>query len=238
MPLNTIRKVANFGNPSDIDSFKSVITRRGGLASPRRFAIVLRPPERSLFNLDIRDIAIRVVSGTFRPGQLFNDPRDLSILCTNVSLPGRTINTEDRVLQVITEKSATSTTPNEISVSFVMTNDFHIRKLMDNWQNSIVNRVTRTVAYENEYKAPMTVMQLNSRNIPIYSVRLSGVFPTSVNSLELDSAGDIAGYRVTVTFSYDDFDVIPVEGAVKDLIPFEDLSPGNVLRDLRGSLPF
>jgi hypothetical protein len=234
-----VRKLANFANPSSIDSFKSLVDRRGGLTNPNRFAIVLRPPERSLFNLDIRDIAVRVISNSFSIQSLFNDPRDMTIMCDSVSLPGRVMNSIERSLGSIpTEKLVTNSTSESLAITFISTNDFYIRKLFDQWQNSIIDRRTRTVAYENEYKVPMTIMQLNSKNIPVYSVRLSGVFPSSVSAITLSNESALGSTKIEVTLSYDDFEVIGVEGAVKDIIPFEDLSPANVLRDLRGSLPF
>ena len=83
---------------NSIDDLKATISKKGGVAMQNRFQIFFTPPTansvKSLLNKDIGslvgDIAKNAVSGG-KPGNLLPDPRDISILCESVSLPGRQI---------------------------------------------------------------------------------------------------------------------------------------------------
>ena len=87
---------------NSIDNLKATIAKKGGVAMQNRFQVFFTPPTanslKSLLNSDpkvlVGDIAKNAISG----GSIKNmipDPRDISILCESVNLPGRQITTID-----------------------------------------------------------------------------------------------------------------------------------------------
>lgn len=236
-PTGAIQRVVNAVNPSGIDQLKSMIGRRGGLADPTRFVVAMRPPERSWFNLDIRDITVRVLSDSFQWTSLFNDPRDITFLCESCSLPGRQISSLERTTWRQPIKAPTGYLNDDVTFTFVCTNDFYIKRLFDAWQNLIIDEETFLSSYANEYKTDVIIMQLNSRGFPIYSVKLKGAFPITFQPIELNNASSNTYSKINVTMTYDDHERIEIEQGVLESIPFEDLRPGAILDDLRRSLP-
>mgnify|MGYP003321929642 FL=1 len=78
-----------------IEAIKSTISKKGGLAPSNRFQVIFAPPAVSLLNLNPENIVGSIISGGFSIANLINDPRDISILCTKATLPGRTVSTFD-----------------------------------------------------------------------------------------------------------------------------------------------
>ena len=80
---------------SDIDKLKSIIAKKGGLAKANRFNVMFTPPSGSLLNLNLQGAIASAISGNFSAKNLVNDPRDISLLCDSVSIPGKQISTLD-----------------------------------------------------------------------------------------------------------------------------------------------
>ena len=78
-----------------IDRLKSTIGRKGGLAKANRFNVMFTPPNGSLFNFDLQGAISSAIAGNFNAKNIINDPRDISILCDSVVLPGKQISTFD-----------------------------------------------------------------------------------------------------------------------------------------------
>ena len=101
-----------------IDTLKSVIGKKGGLAPANRFNVIFAPPAVSLLNLNPENIVGSIVSGGFSIANLINDPRDISILCTKATLPGRTVSTFDHQDAVQQNKYPQTFIDEEVSMTF------------------------------------------------------------------------------------------------------------------------
>lgn len=210
--MSLVDKLSTAISPVSIDSFKSTIGRRGGLAPQNRFAIFMTPPSATFLNLDVQAAASSLLSGNFGLSSLVNDPRDLNILCESVSLPGRQIQTLD--YQDLnfrnTVKQPTGYFNEDVTFTFHLTNDYHVKKLFDKWIDTIINPKTYNTAYKNQYVTDVTIQQLNQKNIPVYGIKLKNAFPVTINTLELNNAsGDTQ--KVSITITYDDYEP---EGAI------------------------
>ena len=65
--------------PASIDTIKSTLGKRGGIAPANRFAIYMNLP---LISINPGSIISNIASGGgFNPMSLINDPRDISLLC-------------------------------------------------------------------------------------------------------------------------------------------------------------
>ena len=85
-----------FGKNGNIDTLKASIAAKGGVARTNRFNVIFTPPKQSLLNLKPEVLVGQLASGdTPSVRSLINDPRDISLLCESVSIPGRSISTID-----------------------------------------------------------------------------------------------------------------------------------------------
>ena len=189
---------------SSIDKLKSTISQKGGLAPANRFSVIFTPPSQSILNLDIQGLIGSAVSGNFSPSQLVNDPRDIAILCKSVTLPGSTIATYEEGLHKQVRKFPYTFIDDEVTMSFLLTNDYYMRKMFDNWMSNIVNKESHLVGYKNDYSVDVIIQQLNQKNIPVYGVKLEKAFPTAISSSELSQdSGEFV--RFEVTWAYDKY---------------------------------
>lgn len=179
-----------------VDELKAVINKRNGLARPNQFMVEL-------------------------PSQ---DARTVNVLCTRVNLPGKQILTHERRIGMEFEKTAYGYAVDDVSMSFLLTNDYGIKKFFDNWKSIIINEETMEVGYKSDYQRTVKIHQLK-RPIPnvsagvdlgifgqagftvrygadtVYSVELKNAFPTTLQALELTN--ELDGFlEFTVQLSY------------------------------------
>tara|TARA_B100001248_G_scaffold239270_1_gene204414 strand:- start:1192 stop:1827 length:636 start_codon:yes stop_codon:yes gene_type:complete len=188
-----------------IDTLKSVIGKKGGLAPANRFNVIFAPPAVSLLNLNPENIVGSIVSGGFSIANLINDPRDISILCTKATLPGRTVSTFDHQDAVQQNKYPQTFIDEEVSMTFRLTNDYYIKNMFETWMSGIFDTESYRVGFKKDYSVDVVIQQLNQKNIPVYGVKMEKCFPTNLSSVELDNTADNTMSEVTVTWAYDKF---------------------------------
>ena len=188
-----------------IDSIKSVIGKKGGLAPSNRFQVIFAPPAVSLLNLNPENIVGSIVSGGFSIQNLINDPRDISILCSKATLPGRTISTFDADMHIQQNKYPQTFIDEEVSMTFRLTNDYYIKNMFETWMSGIFDTESYRVGFKSDYSVDVVIQQLNQKNIPVYGVRMEKCFPTNLSAVELDNAANDTMQEVTVTWAYDKY---------------------------------
>lgn len=204
-----------------IDKFKSLISKRGGLAPGNRFAIYMALP---LISFDPQDLIAKVFNqGTNTSGGLLglNDPRDVSILCDSVTMPGRQIATNDLQNNLLAVKMPYTYMNDDVTFSFHITNDHFMKKYFEKWFNQIVDRNNMTIKYKSQYATDVIIQQLDQRDIPVYTCTLRNAFPTTIAGYELSNASENQTQRMQITLAYDDW---YEEGFVESI-----LSKGKVL---------
>ena len=188
-----------------IDSIKSVIGKKGGLAPSNRFQVIFAPPAISLLNLNPENIVGSIISGGFSIQNLINDPRDISILCSKATLPGRTISTFDADMHIQQNKYPQTFIDEEVSMTFRLTNDYYIKNMFETWMSGIFDTESYRVGFKSDYSVDVVIQQLNQKNIPVYGVRMEKCFPTNLSAVELDNAANDTMQEVTVTWAYDKY---------------------------------
>jgi len=196
---------------NSINDFKSIISARGGLAHANRFAVYMTPPQQSLLNLDVQGSIVNAISGNFNARQLVNDPRDISLLCESCTIPGRQIATLDHQSVKQTIKMPNTFINEDVTFSFILTQDFYIKKIFDAWTKLVIDNEKYRVKYMNEYTTDVIIQQLNKDNLPIYGIRLKNAYPVTTNAISLDNNAENTPQKVAVTLTYEDFEE---EGAV------------------------
>ena len=190
---------------SSIENLKSLISRKGGLAKANRFNVIFTPPTQTLFNLDGEQIITAAIGGRFSAKNLINDPRDISMLCDSVSIPGKQISTLDYQAQKQSIKIPYGSLIDDVNLTFLLTNDYYMKSIFDKWINSIVDVDKYCVAYKKDITCDVLIQQLDEQNVPIYGVKLEGAFPTTMNELVLSNESADTIQRLSVSFSYDTY---------------------------------
>lgn len=200
-----------------IDDFKSIISQKGGVARSNRFRVMFTPPKGSLFNIDPEAIIGSLLggdTGNFEAKNLINDPRAVSFLCNGASIPGVQINTLDYQAEAQTVKIANTYIHEEVTLKFILTNDYYMKKLFDNWLGQVIDYEGHLVGYKDDYSCDVVIQQLNQKGNAVYGVKLIKAFPTTVTAVEFDSSSDAFG-ELNVTLSYDRFET---EGAISSAL--------------------
>ena len=167
--------------------------------------------------------------GLSRPNQFLVElPADTTgagnILCTRASLPFKQIVTHDRRISMEFEKIAYGYAVGDVSLSFLSTNTYGVKKYFDAWRSSIVNEETLEIGYKKDYALPIKIHQLkkaekrlsNSFKIgpisfetdfqlgrdTVYSVELREAFPTTYQAIDLSNDLDgITEFTVQISFT-------------------------------------
>jgi hypothetical protein len=197
---------------NSIDNLKATISKKGGVAMQNRFQVFFTPPTanslKSLLNSDpkvlVGDIAKNAISG----GSIKNmipDPRDISILCESVNLPGRQITTIDYTAEKQAIKIPYGVINEDVTMSFMLTNDYYMKKMFDSWQSGVFDMERYRAGYKKDFTTDVIIQQLNQENIPIHSVKLENAFPVTVSSINMDNNSENTIQKLNVTLSYENF---------------------------------
>lgn len=187
-----------------VEDMKALISKKGGLAKTNRFNVIFTPPSASLFNLDPQAIIGSLIGGRFSAKNLINDPRDISLLCESAQLPGRQITTFDYMAQKQSVKIPYTFINEDVSLTFLLTNDYSMKTMFDDWMNSIIDRNYR-LSYKKEFTTDVIIQQLDHDDVPVYGIKLENAFPTSLQAIELNNTSENSVQRVTVQMSYDNW---------------------------------
>lgn len=197
---------------NSIDNLKSTISKKGGVAFANRFQVFFQPPGgvtlKNLINSDpkalVGALAKNAISGG-KPANIIPDPRDISILCESVNLPGRQISTIDYQAERQSIKIPYGIINEDVTMSFILTNDYYMKKLFDDWMSGVFDVESYRVGFKKDFTTDVVIQQLNSKNVPVYSVRLEGAFPVTMNSIQLDSNSENTIQKLNVTLSYENY---------------------------------
>ena len=200
-----------------IEDIKGAISKKGGLARNNRFQVIFTPPKASLVNTDPSTLLGGLASGGGL-GNVINDPRDISLLCEQATLPGRSLATIDYQSNKQVNKFPYTFIDSEVRMTFILTNDYYIRNMFEDWYESIFNVEKYKVGYKKDYSTDVIIQQLNSKGIPVFGVKLEKAYPIEVSPVEFNNTSENDFSRVTVAFAYDKYvDENAVESAVSSV---------------------
>lgn len=190
---------------SEIDDLKGVFSKRQGAANVNRFMIFMQPPSASLLNLDVNAAITGALSGNLSIGGFINDPRDVSLLCESCTLPGRAITTMEKQNVKQAVKVPYSFVNEDVTFTFLLTGDYYMRKMFDNWLELVFDTNKYEMRYPDTYTTDIRIAQLNKQNIPVYTVKLEKAYPTAINAISLDNTAENSIQKVSVNVTYENF---------------------------------
>ena len=166
-----------------LDALKAAITGRNGIARPSRFSVMITPP------LSVKS------------------SRDLNLFCEAAPIPTRKIGTIEYTTFRNPFKIPTGFTYDDITLSFLLTGDYHAKAVFDQWAEQVVDVDSYRVKYKDDYAGKIQITQLDDALEPIYRVTFNDAFPNTVGELTLNSAAQSEAMKLSVTFSYYDYDI-------------------------------
>ena len=210
--------------PVSIDTLKSTINRRGGVARPNRFGVYITHPSKninSLLNFNPANLLSNLISGQgVNIGDFIQDPRDMFLLCRNVTMPGKRISTTEATHNHHLSKKPYSAVTDEVTMSFMLTNDYYIKKYFDMWQEMIIDtsREHYKTFYKSEYTTDVLIQQLSASNdvVPGYTIKLQNAYPIQVGAVELSSEGE-GLLEISITWEYDNYKSVGLVDGFEDV---------------------
>jgi hypothetical protein len=130
--------------------------------------------------------------------------RYLALQCESAELPGRTLMTQEAKVYGPSFKVPYQSQYNEITLTFLSTNEFWERKLFDRWIEAIHPSDTNNMRYAKgpqTYMTPIKIIQYDDFIKQIYAVELMDAFPIGISSQAL-SWSDDNFHRLQVQFAY------------------------------------
>ena len=200
------------GKPVSIDSMKSTINRHGGIARGNRYAVYITHPSKTfnhILRFDPATFLNNMIDGQgHHAGDFIQDPRDMFLLCQSITLPGKRISTIEAAHNHNIAKKPYSAATDEVSMTFMLTNDYYIKKYFDLWQEMIIDTTHNhyKASYKRDYCTDVIIQQLSNSNhiIPGYTLLLENAYPIQVGSVELSNASE-GLLELPITWEYDNF---------------------------------
>lgn len=168
------------------DTLRSLINNRGGLATTEKFEVIFGDIPSGL------DIAVN---------------RDLQFLCENVALPTKSISATEKFIHGVSYQMPYRQAFQELSMTFLLTDDMAQKKFFDAWQKKIVDPDTGNLGFYDDYNCRLLIRK-HSKNssgfggsVP-YEITLQGAWPSIVAEVQLSHGGGNEVARLPVTMQY------------------------------------
>lgn len=135
-------------------------------------------------------------------------PPDTRFLAKGSSLPSATLGAMDVNYMGRAIKYAGDRVYDDWEITCYQDNTANLRRAIDGWmQSALSHRENQGALSWTEYKADLTVVQLDRRDNPIMEYRLIGCVPISLGALELAWETNDTPAEFPVTFAYDYYDL-------------------------------
>ncbi len=191
-----------------IDDMKALIGKRGGIARGNRFGIQISHPATNQIIHKIpklKEVYSRIPSEYF---DMLQEGNDIYMLCSAVVLPGKRISTIEATHNHNLSKKPYSMATDEVSTTFLLTNDYLVKKYFDVWQEMIVDSTGShyKTLYKDQYAAGVTIHALdNAEKTAIkYTNILENAYPIQMSAVELGESQE-GLMELTVTWEYDNW---------------------------------
>jgi hypothetical protein len=201
---------------NSVDELKALANTKLGFARANRFLVTLPTSFGGGGGL------LQGIIGLLTGGGGGASGRELNILCSSVTLPGKITLTNDRRIGMEFQKVAYGYAIDDVSMTFYLMNDYGVKEYFDAWQNTAIPESGRKAFksnYKSQYAKSVTIHQLRqplkgfSKQVgpirfsggigggTVYSVELLDAFPVSLSAIELNNELD-GLVQLTVTLAY------------------------------------
>ena len=179
--------------------------QRYGLSRPNRYDILISNPatQRGLGAFSSESL-----TGTVPSSSNLLDAREgndlVAIRCESIQLPGKATRSvaEENIYGPQYEVPQGITYSNQISASFLLDRNMHVKRYFDGWMERIQDTKTLDMNFYENYVRDMVIRQLNEQDVPVYACLVSEVYPSSVEAVALSNTTRSDVSRLDVTFAF------------------------------------
>ena len=205
-------RIKQRANPeTTVNRFRGALSTGEGVARGTRFLVNITLP--SKIQTDTRS------GGNFEQANAGNTAnsnnvdmaQQVALMCTNITMPARTLNTSPYRIAGAPYKYPTSVQYSDITATFIGDKFLRLRNFFEEWQALVYDNQTGMFNFYKEYTAPIDVFQLGSfqvaedRDRATYGIRMREAFPSAIGEVNYDSGTQNSYVAITVTFSYRDW---------------------------------
>jgi len=164
-----------------LDRFRTEILTKG-LARSNRFEVIINPP-------------------VFL-SQKYGDT--ISLLAEQASLPMLNIASKSyKIFGPSYQRPFTSEYGGEgMPMTFHVDSSMTVRNFFEDWMHAIVNPVTFTTSYQDQYIGSIEIRQIDEQDNITYAVRLLEAFPRNLNLMDLNHSSSNQTHRLNILFAY------------------------------------
>ena len=133
---------------------------------------------------------------------------NLQYLCESVSLPTKGIASNAQDIYGPPREIPYRETFTEAALSFIVDDNFTIKRFFDQWQEKIINVETGNVNYWNNFVATINITRLSNdatsfaEASDMYKIELREAYPSAVGEIALGHTQGNEILRLSVTFKY------------------------------------
>ena len=133
---------------------------------------------------------------------------NLQYLCEAVSLPTKGIASNAQDIYGPPREIPYRETFTEAVLSFILDDNFTVKRFFDKWQENIINVETGNVSYWNDFVATINITRLSndatsfSDATDMYKIELREAYPSAVGEIALGHTQGGEILRLSVTFKY------------------------------------
>ena len=125
----------------------------------------------------------------------------LSLLCAGGDFPGVTMESRDIFWQGATKPVATNVRYSDFFLFFYIEQDMKLKTFFDDWFNLIMNPISGTVGYSDDYSTNIRIYQLDKQYQPAYAIELRNAYPRQSHPLQVAYQGN-SFHKLPVVFAY------------------------------------
>lgn len=163
-----------------LDAFRGAVQE---LARPNRFMVAIETLPPGLGNVNWDD--------------------EMIYHCKAASIPGRTLGEMSMTWMGNVYKLAGDPTFDDIQLTFINNASFSIRESIELWIDGIANVIKNTRSSHLDYKGTLRLDQFGSGNNVIARYYLHGVWPKTIDAIEMSHETGDSIEEFSVTFSVD-----------------------------------
>jgi len=204
-------RIKQRANPeTTVNRFRAALSHGEGVARSTRFLVNITLPAK--IQQDTRSGGNFEQANSGDANAMNMDlAKDITLMCTNITMPGRTFNTSPYRIAGAPYKYPTQVQYGDIQATFIGDKFLRLRQFFETWQSLIYDNQTGLFNFYKEYTTPLDIFQLGSfevaedRDRATYGVRLREAFPSAIGDVTYDSSATNDYVKINVTFSFRDW---------------------------------
>ena len=171
------------------DKLRATIANRGGLATTEKFEVLFVDLPTGLDNNNVA--------------------RELRILAENVALPTKSISAQEKFINGVAYQLPYRQAFQELSMTFLLTDDMTQKKFFDEWQNKIISPTTGNLEFYDNYTCKILIRKHGNKSLDFgngesvpYEITIEKAWPSIVAEVQLSHGGGNEIARLPVTMQY------------------------------------